>query len=154
MDFQSDRADGPALYHNGFPTTPFLQTATEWLIDAAGCDPLRLSDLDYLQHLCDEVVEGLCLRVIGDPRWHHFPTCRDSAAPGGATGLYLLAESHLTCHTFPEDGLAAFNLYCCRGRAAWDWNGFLRARLGAAEVVVRTITRGAGATLEPPEERP
>jgi S-adenosylmethionine decarboxylase len=154
MDFQSNRSDGSTLRRDGFAGTRFLQTATEWLVDAAGCDPELLSDLDHLQRTCDAVVAGLCLRVIGEPRWHHFSTCRTSAAPGGATGLYLLAESHLTCHTFPEDGLAAFNLYCCRARAAWDWNGFLRDRLGATEVVVRTVTRGTAATVEPPEERP
>jgi|SRR5580704_17405020 S-adenosylmethionine decarboxylase len=133
---------------------PEFQTGTEWLVDAAGCDPRLLADLAQLQRTCDAIVAGLKLRVIGEPQWHHFPTCRASAAPGGVTGLYLLAESHLTCHTFPEEGKAAFNLYCCRARQAWDWSSFLRERLGATHVVVRTVVRGSAATHESTEERP
>jgi S-adenosylmethionine decarboxylase len=132
---------------------PHSQMATEWIIDAAGCTPQLLADVDHLRHLCDAVVSGLDLRVVGQPCWHHFPARRNSTAPGGATGLYLLAESHLTCHTFPETQLAAFNLYCCRELAPWDWTEFLRQRLDAMTVVVRTVTRGLAAISRVEERR-
>jgi S-adenosylmethionine decarboxylase len=139
----------------GLVGAPPSMASTEWLIDAANCDRALLSDREHLQRTCDAVVAGLALRVIGTPLWHRFPACRDSAEPGGVTGLYLLAESHLTCHTFPEDRLATFNLYCCRGRAAWDWQGFLRERLGASVVVVRSVGRGLPvAELLTGKERP
>ena len=65
--------------------------------------------------------------------------------PGGVTGLALLTESHLACHTYPEFRLAAFNLYCCRERAEWDWAARLSELLGAREVRVRRLTREFGA---------
>ena len=58
------------------------------------------------------------------------------------TGLYLLAESHLACHTYPEHGLATFNLYCCRPRPDWPWAARLGDALGASDVRVRVIERG------------
>jgi len=119
-----------------------LEEGTEWLVDAAGCDARRLSDLRHLQHLCAALIDALCLRVIGEPHWHQFPSLQGSAEAGGVTGLYLLAESHLACHTFPELGRATFNLYCCRRRPAWDWEKFLTTRLGATQVVARSIPRG------------
>jgi S-adenosylmethionine decarboxylase len=122
--------------------TAISQTGSEWLVDAAGCDALRLSDLPHLQATCAELVDALRLRVIGEAHWHQFPAPQGEAQPGGVTGLYLLAESHLTCHTFPEFRRAAFNLYCCRGRPAWDWKEFLARRLGATDVVVQSVTRG------------
>jgi S-adenosylmethionine decarboxylase len=132
-----------------------LQAGTEWLVDAAGCDPRQLSDLRHLQQVCAELVEALRLRVIGEPHWHQFPAPDGSNDPGGATGLYLLAESHLACHTFPEDGRAAFNLYCCRRRPVWNWKEFLGQRLGAAEVVASAVPRGPAAMNGlPREERP
>ncbi len=131
-------------------------SAAEWLVDAIGCDRGPLSNLECVRRICGEVIEGLQLHVIGEPRWHQFPSRDGSGEPGGVTGLYLLAESHLACHTFPEDGLASFNLYCCRGGPAWHWKAFLRERLGADQVVVRSARRGrlafAGAS-EPGLER-
>ena len=92
--------------------------------------------------IVEELVAALRLRVIGEPHWHQFPSPSGSDDPGGVTGLYLLAESHLTCHTFPEHGRATFNLYCCRRQPAWDWQEFLERRIGAGEVVARSIPRG------------
>jgi S-adenosylmethionine decarboxylase len=155
METERDAVERPNHRPDGAIGGPLLPTATEWLIDAADCDPTLLSSLEHLQRTCDAVVDGLHLRVIGEPHWHRFPTRRASPGPGGVTGLYLLAESHLTCHTFPEDGLAAFNLYCCRGCVAWDWQAFLREWLGAGTVVVRSIMRGDAVAGPPPrEERP
>jgi len=59
------------------------------------------------------------------------------------TGLALLTESHLACHTYPEFGVATFNLYCCRERPAWDWEARLSELLGASRVSVRRLTREA-----------
>ena len=83
----------------------------------------------------DRVVADLGLRPLDD-LWHQFPE------PGGLTGLLLLSESHLTVHTFPECGVATFNLYCCRPRPDWPWDERLREFLGAAEVRIRSRSRG------------
>ncbi len=116
-----------------------MSVGTEWLVDAEGCSADLLRDVDTVRGLCEEVIADLGLRVVGDPRWHQFPE------PGGVTGLYLLTESHLACHTFPETGLATFNLYCCRPRPPFAWEQRLRALLGATRVKVRTAARGTEA---------
>ena len=108
----------------------------EWLIDAEGCSAERLCDLQTLRQLCDRIIIDLDLHVIGQGVWHQFPS------PGGVTGLFLLSESHLACHTYPETRLATFNLYCCRPRPAWAWQERLTATLGASRVTTQLITRG------------
>jgi S-adenosylmethionine decarboxylase len=115
-----------------------MQPGTEWLIDAAGCSPDALADLSALRALCERVVSELGLHVVGAGRWHQFPP------PGGLTGLYLLTESHLACHTYPEHGAATFNLHCCRRRPRWCWEAALGEALGAAHVLVREVGRGKG----------
>jgi S-adenosylmethionine decarboxylase len=114
-----------------------MNAGTEWLVDAEGCSAELIRDSEVLRILCEEVIAKLDLRVVGDPAWHRFPT------PGGITGLYLLSESHLTFHTFPETGVATFNLYCCRPRPPFAWEERIRDLLGAAKVVVRTVDRGS-----------
>jgi len=115
---------------------------TEWLIDASGCDPQALADLHTMRALCERVLVELELHVVGEPQWHQFPP------PGGVTGLYLLRESHLACHTFPEHGLVTLNLYCCRPRPEWNWSEQLREALGADHVAVRRSVRGDEARVD------
>lgn len=114
---------------------PALEAGLEWLIDAHACAPEALRDPDRLGRVFARAVEELGLRPVGEPRFHAFPP------PGGVTGMLLLSESHLTCHTFPEHGFASFNLYCCRPRPAWPWAERLAEMIGAGRVIVRRVDR-------------
>ena len=112
-----------------------MTLGTEWLIDASGCDPTVLADLDRLKAVFDRIISDLELNVLGEIAWHQFDH------PGGVSGLALLSESHLSCHTYPEFGAATFNLYCCRNRASWTWETTLKEMLGATDVTVRKFER-------------
>jgi S-adenosylmethionine decarboxylase len=112
-----------------------LTVGTEWLIEASGCDAAALRDAGRLRELFARAVTELDLRVVGEPQWHTFPD------EGGVTGLIMLTESHLACHTYPEFGVATFNLYCCRERPAWAWDERLREMIGARDVRVRSVNR-------------
>ena len=112
-----------------------MPLGTEWVIDASGCDAETLADIDRLKLIFERIIHDLELHVLGDISWHQFPE------PGGVTGIALLSESHLTCHTYPEFGAASFNLYCCRNRTTWPWEIMLREMLGATEVNVRVFER-------------
>jgi S-adenosylmethionine decarboxylase len=68
---------------------------------------------------------------------HHF-------GPGaGVTGVALLAESHISIHTWPERDYAAIDIFMCgrdsRPRAAFE---ALREALRPARVEIRRFRRG------------
>ena len=113
---------------------------TEWLIEAVGCDAEALRDEAVIRSIFDRVMSDLGLRSVGSV-WHKFP------GEGGVTGMIALTESHLACHTYPEYGTATFNLYCCRTRPEWDWEGHLTSTLGAINVSVTKIDRGESPVL-------
>jgi S-adenosylmethionine decarboxylase len=116
---------------------------TEWIIDVANCDAEKLRDLNLLRGAFDRIISDLDLKVIGEIHWHQFPL------PGnGITGLALLTESHLACHTYPESNTATFNLYCCRARPEWNWEANLRSLLGAKTVKVAKVERGEDNAVE------
>ncbi|MCW1933749.1 adenosylmethionine decarboxylase [Pararhodobacter zhoushanensis] len=62
---------------------------------------------------------------------------------GGVTGMVLLAESHISIHTWPEMDFAAVDIFMCgaaKPEAARDW---IEACLRPKRVVVHRIARGA-----------
>ena len=109
---------------------------TEWLIEAEGCNAENLRDLQTLQNVFARIISDLGLKIVGEINWHKFD------GEGGITGLAMLTESHLACHTYPEHNVATFNLYCCRSRPEWNWDGNLSELLNAESVSVTKIERG------------
>jgi len=105
------------------------------VVDAFGCDAAALQSPAQLTALFLRAMDELQLHPVAPVSLHSFP------GHGGVTAVQLLSESHLTAHTFPETGYAAFNLYCCRPRPDWPWERRLAELLGATRVEVRRIAR-------------
>ena len=114
-----------------------LGGGVEWIVDAHGCDAALLRSAAPMKELFARAIDELGLKPVAEPLWHEF------GGQGGVSGLVLLAESHLACHTFPESGYASMNLYCCHPRPEWDFAARLREVLGARHVLVRRVERGA-----------
>jgi len=83
--------------------------------DLHGCAVERptMTEPDALRALCLRAVEAAGLRAVGE-LFHRFdPLAVHSDSPPGITGVVLLAESHLTVHTWPEIGAVTLDVYVC-----------------------------------------
>lgn len=69
------------------------------------CDPIHLTQIDYLLERCVQEVENSGLKTLAN-RFHQFEG-------SGVTGVILLAESHFAFHTWSEIRLVTFDLYVC-----------------------------------------
>jgi S-adenosylmethionine decarboxylase len=76
--------------------------------DLRGCPATAavMNEPAALRGLCLQAVAQAGLLAVGE-LFHRFP------APGGVTGVVLLAESHLAVHTWPELGAVTLDVYVC-----------------------------------------
>ena len=63
-------------------------------------------DANLLKDHCVALVRASGLTVAGE-LFHQFP------GEGGVTGVVVLAESHLSVHTWPERGYVTIDVYVC-----------------------------------------
>ncbi len=64
-----------------------------------------LGTIDGVSPLMEKIIDICKLNVVAK--------CEYQFTPIGVTMLYLLSESHLTIHTYPEKKACSINLYTC-----------------------------------------
>ena len=75
---------------------------------------LRLEEIEEIGMLKHLSLLQMCMdRVLSKINVHVVNTCGHQFKPFGATMIYLLAESHCSCHTFWEERQAYIDLFCC-----------------------------------------
>ncbi|MCI1186069.1 S-adenosylmethionine decarboxylase [Hymenobacter sp. DH14] len=70
--------------------------------------PATLRDAKSCRAFFDAQVLAFGLEKVGEA-YHHFPA--DENGAGGFTAVLALTESHLSIHTWPEHGLATFDVF-------------------------------------------
>lgn len=104
------------------------------IMDASGCNPELLNNLDYLKWLLVEAAEKANATVL-NVAFHHF-------TPQGVSGVVVISESHLSIHTWPEYGYAALDFYTCGEidpKAACE---YVAERLNASHIFTTEVARG------------
>ena len=105
------------------------------IVDLHGAD--GLDDIDLIEttlRRCVEAAQATLLHI----HLHHFQ-------PNGVSGVVVLAESHISIHTWPDLGYAALDVFTC-GKASPDaCIPVLREAFKAKRVDVNEILRGQAA---------
>jgi len=116
---------------------------THIIAEFFGCE-----ELNNLKFVRDSLKEAalVCGATILHEKFHKF-------SPQGLTGYLLLAESHISIHTWPEHGYAAIDVFTCGLMDAEKAVYFLAKQFKAQRVESRKIMRGERVTLEPDEAK-
>ena len=116
-------------------TPPRATPGSHVLADLGGIDAALLRDAAQLETILTRAAQHAGARVIG-AHFHHF------GDEHGVTGVVLLAESHITIHTWPEHGYAAVDAFMCGAARATDAIESIASALGAKVKQCSTIERG------------
>ncbi len=79
------------------------------LIDIKNVNSDKIKTIEDIKPFMDKVVEVLQLNVVGECS-HQF---KKDNNPHGVTMVYLLSESHLSIHTFVDEGKITIDLFTC-----------------------------------------
>lgn len=94
--------------------------------------------LDQIDHIRETLVEAV--RVAGATllhiHLHHF------TPNGGVSGVAVLAESHISIHTWPERGYAALDIFMCGDAEPQKTIPVLERAFAPAEVKCEELLRG------------
>ena len=75
------------------------------LFTLKGCDESLLDDESHIRNVLVKAAQ-LCKSTLLDISSHKFD-------PQGVTAVALLAESHISIHTWPENGMAVCDVFTC-----------------------------------------
>ena len=105
------------------------------LLDLYGCDENILRDAARLQTILEQAAAAARATVLYR-RFHTF------GGAGGVTGVLLLAESHISIHTWPEHRYAAADIFLCGHMPAQAARRTIEHGLCARNIRWQSLIRG------------
>lgn len=105
------------------------------LFDAYGIDGAWARDAQQIEALLKRAALAADATILGS----HFHTF---GGEGGVTGVLLLAESHLSIHTWPENAYAAIDIFMCGHHRIEAALQLLRTELQAEHSHTTVLSRG------------
>lgn len=117
-------------------------------LDGFGADKERLQDLDFLFNLLDQYPSQIGMTKIMPPYVFRYHGVKPE--DWGLSGFVLIAESHISIHTFPEKSYINIDVFSCKTFDTDLAIDFMKEQFGLAHVNTRVLERG----LEYPHELP
>lgn len=111
-------------------------------IDGYGGDPELLDSQERVFDVLNSLPDKLNMRKIMKPHVVRAPG-NDKKDPGGVSGFVMIAESHISIHTFPRRRFVSIDVYTCQNQlpTATALAAFTTA-FGLSELEVNTLKRG------------
>ena len=104
------------------------------LFTLKGCNVELMEDTDYMRLMLYNAAKE-CNSTLLNLSVHKFE-------PQGITGIAMLAESHISVHTWPEKGMAVCDIFTC-GDHTKPKEGvkYMKMMLDAKSIVSKSFTR-------------
>ncbi|MFH1285673.1 MAG: adenosylmethionine decarboxylase [Candidatus Micrarchaeota archaeon] len=83
------------------------------MLDCYGCNREKLQDMKLLYKVLDELPDFIGMQKITPPYIFHYAG-GEKPEDCGFSGVVIIAESHISLHSFPEKGFVTFDIYSCK----------------------------------------
>ena len=89
------------------------ETSMHLTIDGFRGNPEKLASQELVRELLDRIPDAIGMTKISTPHVQRY--VGDKPVDWGVSGFVLIAESHITIHTFPDRDLAWVDIFSCKG---------------------------------------
>ncbi|MEN9920349.1 MAG: S-adenosylmethionine decarboxylase proenzyme [Candidatus Parcubacteria bacterium] len=89
------------------------QFGVHYMLDGYGADHDLLKDIPTLTKILSEVPAEMGMHTICEPTVVEVGP-KNRKDPGGVSGFVMIAESHMSFHTFPKRGFITIDVYTCQ----------------------------------------
>jgi len=120
------------------------------MLDCYGCDENKLKDLDFVLKFLDELPAMISMHKIADPYAIYYPGKSDSFDKGGISAIVIIAESHISIHTFPANNYMSVDIFSCKIFDIEKAIEYITKAFGAKKFEKKILNRG----LEFPKDVP
>ncbi len=105
------------------------------IAEFADCDGQKLADVEFMEECLNEAVRKSGATIIRSV-FHRYN-------PQGVSGVVVIAESHLSIHTWPEYNYAAVDFFTC-GDSVDPYKAYhyMKKMLGSKNSQVKELDRG------------
>ncbi|MGL4490632.1 MAG: S-adenosylmethionine decarboxylase [Rhizobiaceae bacterium] len=112
------------------------------MIDGYGAPAHLLEDRNHLLNLLYDLPAEMAMHRICEPQLVEVGPMNPKD-PGGFSGFVMIAESHISFHTFPQRGFVTMDLYTCQNDIDQDWAvARLKSAFGLKDADVFVQERG------------
>jgi len=106
-----------------------------FILECYECDSDILNDIEQIENYMNQAAEEAHATIIKS-LFHPF-------FPHGISGVIVIAESHLTVHTWPEHRYAAVDIFTCGDEAEPEAAcSFLAEAFNAQQTTIMELKRG------------
>ena len=95
------------------PVKPVLGFGLHLTLDGYGCIYERLTNLDLIYEFLETCPDMIKMTKIMDP--YAFKYQGKVPEDWGISGFVIIAESHISLHTFPERNYLSLDIFSCKG---------------------------------------
>jgi S-adenosylmethionine decarboxylase len=120
------------------------------IIDGYGGDPDQLADENVVRVILDQVPEMMGMTKITQPYVLRYTGSKPE--DWGVSGFVMIAESHISMHTFPERKLIWADVFSCKDFDAQPVLDAIKRRFLLRDMDVQSIPRNLEPFQSPPRE--
>ena len=110
------------------------------MLDGYGCERRKLEDLDLIYRILEELPAQIGMTRIMPPYVFKYSGLKPE--DWGISGFVLIAESHISIHTFPEKNFVSVDIFSCKAFDADLAATYFKKAFSMTKVETNVLDRG------------